>query len=94
MHVDPGTNRFKFTFTLRDSPSDYINTTCWGSEEYIKKLHSSFKICDVGENKWLIDALILLTVLLFIVELQNGQILSKSSSDVEDKWRPWTPRYM
>ena len=50
VHVDPGTNRFKFTFTLRDSPSDYINATCWGSEEYIKKLHSSFKICDVGKT--------------------------------------------
>lgn len=47
--VDPGTERFKFTFTMRDSPSDYINATCWGSEEYIKRLHGSFKICDVGE---------------------------------------------
>ena len=48
--VDPGTERFKFTFTLRDSPSDYINATCWGSEDCIKGLHSSFKICDVGEE--------------------------------------------
>ena len=48
-HSDPGMERFKFIFTLRDSPSDYVNVTCWGSEEYIKSLHSSFKICDVGE---------------------------------------------
>ena len=48
-HSDPGMERFKFIFTLRDSPSDYVNVTCWGSEEYIKGLHSSFKISDVGE---------------------------------------------
>ena len=51
MYIDPGNDRYKFTFTLRDSPADYINATCWGSQEYIKRLHSSFKICDVGEEE-------------------------------------------
>ena len=49
-HSDPGSRRFKFSFTLRDSPSDYINATCWGSEDYIRRLFDSFKICDVGEK--------------------------------------------
>ena len=29
-----------------------------------------------------------------LVDLQNGQVLSKTSSDVDDKWKPWTPRYI
>ena len=47
--ADPGEERFKLAFTMRDSPSDYINVTCWGSETYIRSLVDSFKICDVGE---------------------------------------------
>ena len=35
--------------TIRDSPSDYINVTCWGSEDYIMELNSAFKILDVVE---------------------------------------------
>ena len=82
-------------FALRDSPSDYINATCWGSEDYIKRLHGSFKICDVGEEQCNDLSFICFIVRCFnlIVELQNGQILSKTSSELEDKWKPWTPRY-
>ena len=47
--LDPGVDRFKFALTMRDSPSDYVNVTCWGSEAYIRSLVDSFKICDVGE---------------------------------------------
>lgn len=47
--LDPGAERFRISFTLRDSPSDYINVTCWGSEQYIRGIADSFKICDVGE---------------------------------------------
>ena len=50
--TDPGNDRYKFSFTLRDSPADYINATCWGSQDYIKQLHSSFKICDVGKEEF------------------------------------------
>lgn len=35
---------------MRDSPSDYINITCWGSEMYVRSLVDSFKISDVGET--------------------------------------------
>ena len=47
--ADPGAERYKFSFTIRDTPSDYINVTCWGSEVYIRSLVDSFKISDVGE---------------------------------------------
>eukprot|EP00731_Ephydatia_muelleri_P029149 Em0020g793a len=46
---NPGAQRFNFSFTVRDSPSDYINITCWGSEMHIKKIFQTFKICDVVE---------------------------------------------
>ncbi len=49
MYIDPGSMRCKFTFTLRDSPADYINATCWGSEDHVRHMHSSFKISDVGK---------------------------------------------
>ncbi len=49
LYLDPGSERFKVSFTMRDSPSDYVNVTCWGSEQYIRGIAGSFKICDVGE---------------------------------------------
>ena len=61
-YTDPGSDRYKFTFTLRDSPADYINATCWGSQEYIKQLHSSFKICDVGKEKFVNTSLLYMHV--------------------------------
>ena len=39
----------KFSFTLRDSSSDYINVNVWGSEMFITSLFNSFKINDVGK---------------------------------------------
>ena len=59
--------------TIRDSPADHINIVCWGSQEYITKLNSSFKINDV-------------------VEICNPNIQTKSSSPVDDRWRPTTSR--
>ncbi|XP_070580166.1 meiosis-specific with OB domain-containing protein-like isoform X2 [Ptychodera flava] len=46
---NPGTFTFLFSFTLRDSPSEFINATCWGSENHIVELSRSFKIGDVIE---------------------------------------------
>ena len=61
--TDPGNDRYKFSFTLRDSPADYINATCWGSQEYIKQLHSSFKISDVGKDRH-VHVVVILCVLI------------------------------
>ncbi len=49
--ADPGSEKFHFFFTLRDSPTDFINVNCWGSENFIKNLATSFKINDVGTRK-------------------------------------------
>lgn len=45
---DPGAERFKFSFTIRDSQCDYINATCWGSEQQIYKIFQAFRINDIG----------------------------------------------
>ena len=47
--ADPGNERYKLSFTIRDTPTDYINVTCWGSELFITNIHHSFKIYDVGK---------------------------------------------
>lgn len=46
---DPGSTRYKFSLVVRDSPSDYINVTVWGSELFITRLFSSFNVNDVGQ---------------------------------------------
>nr|XP_055032137.1 meiosis-specific with OB domain-containing protein isoform X3 [Misgurnus anguillicaudatus] len=47
-----GSERFTFSFTLKDSPTDFINLSAWGTEEYIHGLSSHFQIgdCVVIEN--------------------------------------------
>ena len=35
-------------FTLRDSPTDFVNATCWGNGPFINDIAKSFKINDVG----------------------------------------------
>ena len=47
--VDPGSYRYKLSFSIRDSTKDYINVTCWGSQDYIGNLTSSFKIYDISK---------------------------------------------
>lgn len=51
LHTDPGSMLWKLMFTIRDSPSDYANVVCWGSEAYIPSLSDSFRINDVVEIK-------------------------------------------
>ncbi|XP_063170811.1 meiosis-specific with OB domain-containing protein [Candoia aspera] len=47
-----GSERYTFCFTVRDSPSWFINVNSWGKEDYIKSLSESFKVgdCVVIEN--------------------------------------------
>ncbi|XP_012694401.2 meiosis-specific with OB domain-containing protein [Clupea harengus] len=47
-----GSERFTFSFTLKDSPDHFINVSSWGSEEYINGLCGSFRTgdCVVMEN--------------------------------------------
>ncbi|XP_042293569.1 meiosis-specific with OB domain-containing protein isoform X2 [Sceloporus undulatus] len=41
-----GSERYTFGFTVRDSPSCFINVHSWGREEYIKLLSESFRVGD------------------------------------------------
>ncbi|XP_044308502.1 meiosis-specific with OB domain-containing protein [Varanus komodoensis] len=47
-----GSERYTFGFTVRDSPSYFINVNCWGREDYIKLLTESFRVgdCVIIEN--------------------------------------------
>ena len=89
IHLDAGCQRYNFTFTLRDTPLDYINVTCWGSDiRYITKLHESFKACDVGE---LVLSILRGYAIPLSVQIVNGQILSKAGGESEERWNAWTP---
>ncbi|XP_069761505.1 meiosis-specific with OB domain-containing protein isoform X2 [Narcine bancroftii] len=47
-----GTERFTFTFTIRDCPTYFINVVTWGREDYVRGLSNSFRIgdCVIIEN--------------------------------------------
>uniref|UniRef100_A0A8C9AT48 Meiosis-specific with OB domain-containing protein n=1 Tax=Prolemur simus TaxID=1328070 RepID=A0A8C9AT48_PROSS len=47
-----GSERYTFSFTIRDSPTCFVNATSWGNESYIKSLSDSFRVgeCVVIEN--------------------------------------------
>ncbi|XP_055507067.1 meiosis-specific with OB domain-containing protein isoform X2 [Leucoraja erinacea] len=47
-----GTERYTFTFTIRDDTVYFINVASWGREEYVRSLSNSFRIgdCVVIEN--------------------------------------------
>nr|XP_054763159.1 meiosis-specific with OB domain-containing protein-like [Lytechinus pictus] len=49
--ANPGTDRSVFGFTLRDSPVDFINASCWGSSEHVLELSNKFRIGDIVELK-------------------------------------------
>lgn len=44
-------NRGVWTFTLRDSEEDSINVTVWGSEQFVRRLSSNFRIGSVGLSR-------------------------------------------
>ncbi|XP_072205010.1 meiosis-specific with OB domain-containing protein [Excalfactoria chinensis] len=41
-----GSERYTFGFTIRDSPTYFINVSSWGREEYIRSLSESFRVGD------------------------------------------------
>ncbi|XP_012502952.1 PREDICTED: meiosis-specific with OB domain-containing protein, partial [Propithecus coquereli] len=50
--LDIGSERYTFSFTIRDSPTYFVNATSWGNEGYIKSLSDSFRVgeCVIIEN--------------------------------------------
>ncbi|KAL0617234.1 Meiosis-specific with OB domain-containing protein [Plecturocebus cupreus] len=49
---DIGSERYTFSFTIRDSPAHFVNAASWGNEDYIKSLSDSFRVgdCVIIEN--------------------------------------------
>ncbi|XP_042096054.1 meiosis-specific with OB domain-containing protein isoform X2 [Ovis aries] len=47
-----GSERYTFSFTIRDSTTHFVNATSWGSEDYIRSLSDSFRVgeCVIIEN--------------------------------------------
>ncbi|KAM5198373.1 meiosis-specific with OB domain-containing protein isoform 3-T7 [Hipposideros larvatus] len=47
-----GSERYTFSFTIRDSPSHFLNATSWGNGDYIRSLSNSFRVgdCVIIEN--------------------------------------------
>ncbi|KAJ8413662.1 hypothetical protein AAFF_G00081690 [Aldrovandia affinis] len=47
-----GSERFTFSFTIKDSPDHFINVSSWGREDYIHGLSNSFRTgdCAIIEN--------------------------------------------
>ncbi|XP_064376118.1 meiosis-specific with OB domain-containing protein [Dromaius novaehollandiae] len=41
-----GSERYTFGFTIRDSPTYFINVNSWGREEYVRSLSESFRVGD------------------------------------------------
>ncbi|KAM8798531.1 meiosis-specific with OB domain-containing protein [Eudromia elegans] len=41
-----GSERYTFSFTIRDSPTYFINVNSWGREEYVRSLSESFRVGD------------------------------------------------
>ncbi|XP_021004673.1 meiosis-specific with OB domain-containing protein isoform X1 [Mus caroli] len=47
-----GSERYTFSFTIRDSPCHFVNVSSWGSEDYIRSMSESFRVaeCVIIEN--------------------------------------------
>ena len=45
----PGTERYLLSFVVRDSPTCFVNATCWGSEHFVKDLARTIAIGDIGK---------------------------------------------
>lgn len=45
---DIGSERHLISFIVRDSPSYFVNVTCWGGFEFIHHIATSFKVGDIG----------------------------------------------
>ncbi|TKC51514.1 hypothetical protein EI555_020054 [Monodon monoceros] len=50
--LDIGSERYTFSFTIRDSTTHFVNATSWGKEDYIRSLSDSFRVgeCVIIEN--------------------------------------------
>uniref|UniRef100_A0A4X1W028 Meiosis-specific with OB domain-containing protein n=2 Tax=Sus scrofa TaxID=9823 RepID=A0A4X1W028_PIG len=50
--TDIGSERYTFSFTIRDSAAHFVNVASWGNEDYVRALSDSFRVgaCVIIEN--------------------------------------------
>lgn len=50
--LDIGSERYTFSFTIRDSAAHFVNVASWGNEDYVRALSDSFRVgaCVIIEN--------------------------------------------
>ena len=48
--LDPNRDRYVLSFTIRDSPRDFINVQCWGGEQFMAELANGYHIGDIGNG--------------------------------------------
>lgn len=53
--ADIGSERYTFSFTIRDSPTCFINVNSWGREDYIRSLSESFRVGDCGKLEFILN---------------------------------------
>lgn len=47
--LDIGSERYTFSFTIRDSAAHFVNVASWGNEDYVRALSDSFRVGACGE---------------------------------------------
>lgn len=63
--ADIGSERYTFSFTIRDSPSHFVNVNSWGREEYIRSLSESFRVGDCGKLEFILNTFLFECVFVF-----------------------------
>lgn len=57
--LDIGSERYTFSFTIRDSPTHFVNATSWGNKDYIRSLSDSFRVGECGKLALILQLLLL-----------------------------------
>ena len=88
-----------FDFTLRDSPIDFINVTCWGTRDYITEIEDKIQISkSSGMRLFLYERKkkLLNLIINFSVRIRSPLIKVKQVGDdsADENYHPWTPRFL
>lgn len=87
-----------FDFTLRDSPIDFINVTCWGTRDYITELEDTIQIAKTSGTGLFIykrKKKLLNLIINFSVRIRSPLVKVKQVGDdsADENYHPWTPRF-
>ena len=78
--------RWLLNFTVRDSPEDFINVSCWGGGAFINDLAKSFRLGDLGLSSFFTGLSSFFTGL-----SPGGVTLEKDDGDVPARTKFYDP---